>query len=177
MDYQHITTPTDAALPAVQALYENSFPIEERRHFHQLVSMLGNDAMTCIAVWDEGEVIAMMVYWQLATCCYVEHLAVHPEKRGKQYGKRIIEWLLATAGTQPVLLEVEPPADEWSMRRIGFYERLGFVLLPYDYQQPSYHEPGRFYPLKIMMQAPIPDETGYNQMIGEVYRVVYGVTE
>ena len=49
-----------------------------------------------------------------------------------------------------LLLEVELPEEELSRRRIGFYERCGFTLHPYEYLQPPYHAEGEPFPLRIM---------------------------
>ena len=39
----------------------------------------------------------------------------------------------------PLILEIDPPADEISIRRKGFYERCGFVVNPYSHIHPAYH--------------------------------------
>ena len=51
---------------------------------------------------------------------------------------------------KPFFIEVEPPEDELTRRRIGFYERNGFVLNDYDYVQPSLGEGKDPVPLRIM---------------------------
>ena len=45
---------------------------------------------------------------------------------------------------------MEPPETELTRRRIGFYERNGFVLNDYDYVQPSLGEGKDPVPLRIM---------------------------
>jgi ribosomal protein S18 acetylase RimI-like enzyme len=172
--YHRIHTASDPALSKMQILYEGSFPVHERRRWEQLKgSILQQEAMQCLAIYDAEEVIGMLVCWQFSTFCFIEHLAVDPKRRGEQYGQRIMRWLLEKSNPLPVLLEVEPPADEWSRRRIGFYERLGFTLLPYAYRQPCYHEPGTFHDLKLMGYGDWADEGTIEKAVSLIHRQVY----
>lgn len=50
----------------------------------------------------------------------------------------------------PVVLEVEMPTEEMSKRRIGFYERLGFVLDHHVYFQPPYRKGEAFLEMRLM---------------------------
>lgn len=38
-----------------------------------------------------------------------------------------------------LILEIDPPVDELSRRRKGFYERCGFAENPYEHIHPPYH--------------------------------------
>ena len=48
------------------------------------------------------------------------------------------------------ILEIDPPEDEISRRRRGFYERNGFVYNEYDYIHPSYLRPPQPHRLMVM---------------------------
>ncbi len=48
------------------------------------------------------------------------------------------------------MLEIDPPEDERSERRLRFYERLGFVRNDYPYVHPSYRRPFSPHPLVLM---------------------------
>jgi hypothetical protein len=50
----------------------------------------------------------------------------------------------------PVVLEVELPNTEVAIKRIQFYERLGFSLLSNDYFQPPYEKKALPIPLLLM---------------------------
>ena len=78
----------------------------------------------------------------------LEHLAVEPVLRGHNYGARILHDLCRRAGR--VILEIDPPEDEISRRRRGFYERNGFVYNEYDYIHPSYLRPPQPHRLMVM---------------------------
>ena len=61
---------------------------------------------------------------------------------------RILHDLCRRAGR--VILEIDPPEDEISRRRRGFYERNGFVYNEYDYIHPSYLRPPQPHRLMVM---------------------------
>ena len=48
------------------------------------------------------------------------------------------------------MMEVELPETEMAARRIGFYERNGFVMNPFEYMQPAMGEDRHAIPLRIM---------------------------
>ena len=57
-----------------------------------------------------------------------------------------------------VILEIDPPVDDISIRRLHFYERLGFVANPYQYIHPSFRKP--FTPHRlVLMSIPAPSPT------------------
>lgn len=77
---------------------------------------------------------------------------------------------------KPVLLEVERVLGEMEQRRIGFYERLGFHLNPYDYVQPPLREGNEDLPLLIMTYPNPVDEEEFQLYREILYSEVYKVT-
>ena len=49
-----------------------------------------------------------------------------------------------------IILEIDPPKDEISVRRRGFYERNGFKLNDFELFAPAYTRGGSDFELKIM---------------------------
>ena len=49
-----------------------------------------------------------------------------------------------------VILEIDPPVDDISIRRQHFYERLGFITNPYEYIHPSFRRPSNPHQLILM---------------------------
>lgn len=92
-----------------------------------------------IAVADDGTFEGLLFFWLYDQAVYVEHLAVRPEMRGRNIGSRLVEELAERYPNRTVILEIDPPEDEISCRRKGFYERLGFKANGcYRYVHPSY---------------------------------------
>jgi hypothetical protein len=75
------------------------------------------------------------------------------------------------------VLEVEPPVDEWTRRRIGFYERLGFHLNHFDYVQPPLREGRADLRLQIMSYPGALAEQDFAPCKEILYTEVYGLNK
>ena len=49
-----------------------------------------------------------------------------------------------------IILEIDPPVDEKSKRRMGFYERVGFLPNSFDHIHPPYHNGIKGHELVVM---------------------------
>lgn len=149
LTYRRFLSTADAGWAAAYRLYEASFPPCERRSERDYDAALADGRLHAESVWD-GDLFVGLVFWWLADegCAYLEHLAVEPVLRGHNYGARILHDLCRRAGR--VILEIDPPEDEISRRRRGFYERNGFVYNEYDYIHPSYLRPPQPHRLMVM---------------------------
>ena len=127
LTYRRFLSTADAGWAAAYRLYEASFPPCERRSERDYDAALADGRLYAESVWD-GDLFVGLVFWWLADegYAYLEHLAVEPVLRGHNYGARILYDLCRRAGR--VILEIDPPEDEISRRRRGFYERNGFTV-------------------------------------------------
>lgn len=115
-------------LAGVPALYESSFPDDERTDTAQFLSMIDDcPQMTFNAIVDEDELAGMAVIWDLGICRYLLYLAVVPDKRNNGLGAQTLK-LLQEESELPILGEVERPINEMNVRRIEFYKRNGFHI-------------------------------------------------
>ncbi|MDD6778667.1 MAG: GNAT family N-acetyltransferase [Bacteroidales bacterium] len=128
-------------LADIQALYESAFPADERRDFGLVRELLAKGGEFHIRVATEaatGRMAAFLSYWDFGEFTYIEHLAVESHLRGKGLGHLIIGDFVDNVSRRMVL-EVEPPTDVTTRKRIAFYESLGMVLWPdFPYIQPPY---------------------------------------
>ncbi|WP_341480891.1 GNAT family N-acetyltransferase [Lawsonibacter celer] len=99
--------------------------------------ILEDDEYHFTLVCDEGVFVGLVLYWEWETNIYIEHLCTLPEVRNKGYGRRVLSMLEEAHKT--LILEIDPPVDELSRRRKGFYERCGFAENPYEHIHPPYH--------------------------------------
>lgn len=137
----------------VEQLMLESFPLAERRTEEAQRRVTDEEeCFRCLLITDGPLRVGLITLWSFPGFTYVEHLATSPKVRNKGYGKQIMEYL-ASYVPGLILLEVELPEDEMSRRRIGFYERCGFTLHPYEYLQPPYHAEGKPFPLRIMTKG------------------------
>ena len=100
-------------------------------------------------IWRGEEFIGILFHWNAGAYRYVEHLAVSPALRGRNMGSQALTAFCRKVGR--VILEIDPPVDDISIRRRHFYERLGFVANPYEYIHPSFRKP--FTPHQLILMS------------------------
>lgn len=165
---------TDTSYAFVENLLHESFPEEERRDDDmQRYNTDNNPLFTTYLITDDAEYIGLITLWRLSGFLYVEHLATSPSVRNKGYGKMIMQALLNNFPDSKIVLEVELPEDEFSKRRIGFYERNGFVLCRKSYMQPPYRKSGSPIPMHIMFSGADSIDGMFDTITSEIYKNVY----
>lgn len=164
------TTDFDAAY----ALLEASFPPVERRTEEGQRALLSRPEYRLLACRADGETLALLAEWRLNHFVFVEHFAVVPGRRGGGLGGRLLEQYLAGVNA-PVILEVEPPQTEIAKRRIGFYQRHGFVLNAYAYLQPPLRAGAESIPLLLMSYPHALDLAEFVTARQALRAAVYGV--
>ncbi len=152
----------------IQTWYEASFPPDERRLFRHLLQLLDCPDMYLCGLVDGDDLVGFIVYWHWPDMLFVEHIAVDPDRRGRQYGQQAISQLLRLENPYHVL-EVEPPQDSTSQRRVHFYERLGFSVAPFSYLQPPYQAGNPAIPMHLMSIPAIPDQETFSTL-GQLIR-------
>ena len=125
-----------------------AFPYEERRDISEQKECLNNEFFKFLEIFNNETDVGFIALWDFPEFVFIEHLAVDEEKRAGGYGSKTIE-LVKEAYKKPIILEAEAPVTEQQIKRIRFYDRAGFRMNAYDYEQPSYHG-GEGVPLKIL---------------------------
>ena len=135
----------------IYPIMEESFPADERRAFEGQQRLFEAPEYVMIGLKDaeKEEFVGFIAGWDLGDFVYLEHLAVTASRRNAGLGQKLLH-LFTGRFDKPFFVEVEPPEDELTRRRIGFYERNGFVLNDYDYVQPPLGEGRNPVPLRIM---------------------------
>lgn len=124
----------------VWELYEESFPIEERRKVEDHLRACNDERFFPISVWDGKQLVGLMFFWEWDKYRYLEHLAVNPNIRGNGYGTQLLNYLRNSNHT--IILEIDPLINELSVRRLQFYERSGYTLTPYRFEHLPYRLDG-----------------------------------
>ena len=172
------------AYPFVENLLHSAFPPEERRDDDLQRQLADSDTGFTVFLIEEDGPAGLLTAWTFDAgqdakgmdgkpFTYLEHLAIDPEKRNGGMGGRVLETLKTQIRT-PLVLEVEEPADEFSRRRIGFYQRHGFILCPIAYRQPPYRKGDGFLPMKLMHYGWENFEAGFEAICKQIYQKAYG---
>lgn len=148
------------------AIYRTSFPVYEQRRVQDFPVAFANPAFHYEVFLNEKEqVVAILVTWRTEAFVYLEYFAVDASLRGQGAGQRILEEL-RDAFPRKLILEIDPPEDEISRRRLGFYQRHGFVSnVQFDYFHPPYTDDGEPFPLLLMTHEELLDEDVYHEFV------------
>ena len=170
---------SDANMREIQDLYESAFPRDERRDFSVFLNLLKSDSRFRVRIGTDGECgrfLCFISYWNFGDFCYIEHFAVVPELRGHGIGKAAMRDFFNNAGKR-VILEVEPPADGITRRRIALYESMGYVLWDsYRYTQPPYAPHLNALELKLMTYGEF-STACIDHAVRIIHSEVYGVAD
>ena len=139
METIRIETTEDSFFAPLWAIYNESFPRNERRSIDHQRAAFCSDRYRLDAFVEDDRVAGLAGYWDFPDYVYIEHLAIDSGLRGGGYGSRIVRELLERVG-KTVILEIEPVEDEITARRLRFYEKLGFRANPYPHRQHKYHD-------------------------------------
>lgn len=170
---KRISTINDLLFPFCWELYLAAFPDNERRNLDYHTETMIQKQFHCEVLLESDEPIGILFWWDLSDFTFVEHFATISTVRGRGYGNQILNELISVS-KKPILLEVEHPEDEISRRRIGFYERMGFVLNDYPYRHPSYQQvEGEFVYLMVMTHPNPITEGELQRFIGNEFPTIH----
>ena len=139
IEIKQVKTENQELYGFVEELMHTAFPAQERRDTPQQREYSDSNPLFCNnVIVEDGKPVGMISYWDMGDFYYIEHFAIDPSLRNGGYGKRVLE-SIQTKLQGPIVLEVEEPTEEMSIRRINFYKRLNFTLheKPYLYLHKS----------------------------------------
>ena len=136
IEFRRLTDAADARYADAIALYKESFPIHEQRLPDSQAAILKDEAYHFDLIYDDGEWMGLMLWWEAETFIYVEHFCIRPAARNRGCGGRALAHLAEKGKT--VILEIDPPVDEISLRREAFYERCGYRANIHPHVHPPY---------------------------------------
>lgn len=144
-------------------IYKESFPDYEIRTLKSQAQLVSDENYSLQVIKSNKfqETIGILFSWQTDDFIFIEHFAISKNERNQNLGSKILKHLISTTNL-PIILEIDPPIDEISIRRKGFYERLGFTLTKYSYTHRGFKKEPTPHDLKIMTYKEI-DENLYNK--------------
>ena len=122
----------------VKALYEASFPVQERISWPWMVWMALFGQADFLAYYDGPDFAGFSYSLRSKTSYYLLFLAIPSQQQSKGYGRQILQEVARRAGQRPIFLVIEPldeSADNYEQRlkRLAFYEKNGYQLTDYIY--------------------------------------------
>ena len=93
-----------------------------------------------------------------------------PEMRGRGCGAQALSLLGERKKT--VILEIDPPNDEVSVRRKAFYERAGYRANPFEHIHPPYRSESKGHRLVVMTCPTTISENEYKNFNSYLENVV-----
>ena len=161
---------------ALFVLMEKSFPVDEYRTRDRQEALFSDPAYAVYGLKNGVALKAFVSTWQFDDFVFIEHFAVNPLYRNNGLGGKILNDLVKKLKKQ-VCLEVELPTTVMARRRIGFYERNGFFLNLYPYEQPPLARGKKALPLHIMTSGGLADEKRFRRIKSALYKKVYLKTD
>lgn len=165
-------TERDELFNQVWSIYTEAFtPVERRTRLEQLHT-LRDPRYRFSAVMHEHAVVGVLAWWDLPGFCFVEHFAISSAQRSGGFGRRAMT-LLQTHVAGPIVLDVEPfNLDQQAVRRVSFYQRLGFSYCMQPVFLPAY-EGKPVAPTNFMAWQTSLDHAGCDRVFDTVTRVIY----
>lgn len=159
MELARVTSPEEDGFRRAMELYALSFPIHEQRIAASQEQIMGLPEYHLEQVMEDGRFLGALFYWEIEDFLYVEHFCMDPAVRGRGLGQQALV-LLAERG-KPVILEIDPPVDEISKRRRGFYLRCGFQENPWPHVHPPYRGGYQGHELVVLSCPKVLEQTSY----------------
>ncbi len=156
------------------SIMESSFPRDEYRTYEGQKALLGKSEYNLLGLFDGETLKGFIAVWKFDYVTFIEHFAVSEKYRNEGLGSKILGEI-AENSDKIICLEVEPPKDEMSIRRIEFYKRNGFYFNDYPYVQPAMAKGKKEIPLFIMTANRGVTEGEFEKIKDELYRRVYHV--
>lgn len=162
----------DKCYESFAKIYTVSFPIFEQRDEEQQTAAFKDSRYHLLVTLENETVASFISYWDFETYVYIEHLAVNPSLRGKNIGSETLDAFAGFIG-KTIILEIDPPVDNVSKKRLQFYERLGYKTNPYKHSHPAY-KPQQYKPheLLVLSNPDSLDEEGYNTFFRDLRDIV-----
>ncbi|MEC0302531.1 GNAT family N-acetyltransferase [Terribacillus saccharophilus] len=159
----------------IYELMENAFPPEEYRSYTEQKALLEREDYHIHVYENQGMIAAFCAIYNLPELAFIEHIAVNEDFRGQGMGSKIMKEVI-TSSDKPIILEVEPPdGEENAARRVRFYEKLGFHLHDWPYEQPPLRPGEAPLPLQLMSYPHAYDIEAFGRVKDTILQNVYGI--
>jgi N-acetylglutamate synthase-like GNAT family acetyltransferase len=127
-------------MPSLLTVLKSAFDRDEIRSDEEIYSFYDSGKMKAYGNYENDTLTGGCFGWSVNDLFFVENLAIRKDLRDKGYGGKILEELKKRYGS--MLLEVQPPEDPMTRKRVVFYLRHGFHLSNEEYILPPLQKNG-----------------------------------
>lgn len=152
-------------------IYQNSFPIEEKRVLEEQKQIFENKNYKFLLYLKEEKVIGFLASWESLDYTFVEHFAVSSKNRGQNFGSWIFKDFIKEK--KNIVLEIDLPKDELSKRRLAFYEKFDFIKCPFKHFQIPFRKDEEELELMLLSYKKIPSEEKYKEIFKNLKKEFY----
>ena len=157
---------------SIYKIMEDSFPPTEFRPKNEQLALFENENYRIFGTKLDNVLISIAAVWDFDDFLFIEHLATAKKLRGNGIGSALLCELVETSN-KIICLEVEPPEDELTKRRVIFYQRNGMFFNSFPYIQPSISKGQEPIPLFIMTSKSKIDKKTFETIKSTLYKNVY----
>lgn len=165
---------SDEYYDTFREMYRDSFPVHEQRDVKQQEYAFSRHEYHLEGYVHENILVAFIAWWEFGDYIYIEHFAVNPNMRGRNMGSDILGNFMKTHAQKIILLEIDPPADNLSRKRLLFYQRLGFVENPYQHRHPAYRTGAQPHELAVLTFPGSIPQARYDKFAEDLTEIVMG---
>ncbi len=161
MKFLNINNSSDPNFKLSWQTYFSSFPDYEKRTLSMHEEAAKDSRFELKAIYDNEKYIGFIFYWDISPFIFIEHFAIDEKARNKSYGSKIINKVISDNPNSTIILEIDPPIDEISKRRLSFYSRLGFVNNDILHYNLPYKKDLELYRLNLLSHGRLIDDLEY----------------
>lgn len=160
MKFIRLLSKDDKMFNEAMILYGKSFPSHEQREIESQKEILSDKEYHFDLIYDNDIFVGIILYWETLNFIYIEHFCINPNMRNKKYGQKALELLKKKKKT--VILEIDPPIDEISIRRKSFYTRVGYKENNFKHIHPPYSKFNQGHSLSVMSYPDVLTQMEYD---------------
>lgn len=171
-DMQRLVPLRKQDFDAFYRILQESFPPQELRSRQEHLRLLDRQGYQVYACYAGQHLLAFLTVWEHPQLAFVEHFAVAQSHRNQGLGGRLLGQLQERLGKR-LCLEAELPETEIACRRLGFYQRNGFYVNRFPYEQPPLEPWKAPVPLHLLTTDACLTQAEFAQVRHWLYTVVY----
>lgn len=154
------------------ALLENDFCLDERRTKENELKAFDIANFSPNFIYENDKPVGYVCFWDFEKFLFIEHFAILSQLRGNGCGSRFLKDF-SEKSNKPIILEVELPNNELAIKRIKFYEKIGYVLNKYPYTQPAYQPESNPVDMYVMSLGRALTEAEFDDYTKTIKKFVY----